>query len=74
MNILIRSYGRVKTQHLYLKIINYRLFSYKHNFSNSKEYYSMLGVRQDANMKEIRKAFFELAKQHHPDLVDTSKN
>ena len=33
-----------------------------------KTYYQILGVAKDANQKEIRKAFRELAKKFHPDL------
>lgn len=34
--------------------------------------YLALGVATDASMDEIHRAFLKLAKQHHPDMVDSS--
>jgi len=38
-------------------------------FSSSlkRDYYDVLGVRQNANKGEIKKAYFKLAKKYHPD-------
>ncbi|HRE48195.1 MAG TPA: J domain-containing protein [Aggregatilineales bacterium] len=33
-----------------------------------KDYYSILGVKKDADAETIRKAFRNLARQHHPDV------
>jgi len=35
-----------------------------------KSYYEELGVEQTASLKEIKKAYFTLAKLHHPDKVE----
>ena len=37
------------------------------NFIDRSTYYTVLGVQSTATEKEIRKAFFKLAKQYHPD-------
>ena len=33
-----------------------------------KDYYQMLGVKKSATQRQIRLAYFSLAKKHHPDL------
>ncbi len=38
-----------------------------------KDYYKILGVKQDADEKEIRKAFRKLARQYHPDVNPNNK-
>jgi len=38
-------------------------------FTLEKDYYRILGITDKANQRDIRKAFFILAKKYHPDLV-----
>ncbi|SCV04254.1 LAMI_0H14642g1_1 [Lachancea mirantina] len=39
-----------------------------------KDYYKALGVNQDADDKEVRRAYLELAKKNHPDKQGQSAN
>ncbi|KAJ1369703.1 DnaJ dnj-10 [Parelaphostrongylus tenuis] len=36
--------------------------------SSKDDYYKVLGVKKDATAKEIKKAYFQLAKKYHPDV------
>ena len=38
------------------------------NYDPSKDYYKILGISQSADDKEIKQAYYKLAKKHHPDL------
>jgi preprotein translocase subunit Sec63 len=37
-----------------------------------QDYYAELGVRQDASHDDIKRAFRELSKQHHPDKTSSA--
>ena len=35
-----------------------------------KNYYALLGVKNDAEEKQIKKAYYKLSFKHHPDRVE----
>ncbi len=43
------------------------MFSEVRQMSSSKDHYATLGIQRTATREQIRKAFRELAKRHHPD-------
>lgn len=42
------------------------------NFSTATDPYYILGVEKNAEIDEIKKKFYELANEYHPDKNDTS--
>lgn len=40
----------------------------EYSSSNLKEYYAILGLEEGASIEEVKRAYHELALQHHPDL------
>lgn len=50
-----------------------RRFSLSASSSASRDLYSTLGVSRTASAKEIKSAYYEMSKKHHPDLNPENK-
>lgn len=52
---------------LYFRL-NYNYFSQPQNFDLKKDYYQILELNKNASESEIKKSYYKLAKQYHPDV------
>lgn len=61
-----------------IKILNltskssFALFAHKFKFSTASEPYYILGVEKGSDFKDIKKAFYKLANEYHPDKNDSA--
>ena len=47
---------------------SYKYFNQQPNFSPEKNYYQILELSKDASDADIKKSYYKLAKQYHPDV------
>lgn len=58
-------FARTATRGALRLFTRYAYFNQK--FDRSKDYYQILGLTRHANEKEIKDAFYKMAKKYHPD-------
>ena len=68
------SFSRIQIVNVHCHSRFYKTSSLKFQSQNKESYYRILGLSEGADEKEIKQAYFQLAKKYHPDRNKGDKN